>query len=345
MSNSETFIKQLPTKLEALKTILDGGLTISSSDLSTVATNTTDISSDTSYVAACVDTGNDRLKVDVNNLSGNAVDLKTDLDHINSCVEDVTDMMHAIKIDNSYIQSEATSVNSGSKDAGCQRICIATDDINSAAINTAVTNIPNVVKIHDGQSYAQGSNNRGFSIAVCRNEALATRASFDDNYCVLSSDRYGRILANVDQTKINGTTIDTNSGNLSAGTQRVCIASTDIPTKPLVNCQVDIASLKQFAICTRDSASLSKCPVGVGLARQDYVSSSGNNVFVACGSGNISAAPTYTNDSADNYGCPRVCIATDDVNLSDIKSKIDSIYTILNDVWDSTNHYLKTHAV
>lgn len=51
----------------------------------------------------------------------------------------------AAKTDTSSIAGTATDVNAGNVGAGSQRVTIATDDINQAAINLSTTDIPNVI--------------------------------------------------------------------------------------------------------------------------------------------------------------------------------------------------------
>lgn len=99
--NQGGFIKQIPEKLTELKTTFEGGLPITSVDLTDVKNNTSDIASNTSIVALCVDQVNHHVEVDTNAINGVTM-----------------------------------AVNSGNLSNGTQRVSIATNDVNLAAINT-----------------------------------------------------------------------------------------------------------------------------------------------------------------------------------------------------------------
>lgn len=147
-------------------------------------------------------------------------------------------------------------------------------------------------------------------------------AQLDTKFAPITLSNSGYIQNDI--VKIQGTACEVNSGNNSAGVQRVCLATNDLNTAYLRTNNVILSgSQGNHAVCTRDTASTLKCGFGIGLQRQDFSLTQGKHVFVATGSGNISADPTYTNPGGSEdlaHGCPRVCIATDDVNLSSINT-------------------------
>jgi len=325
MSNVEQYIKQLPTKLTELKTIFSGGLTVSGTDLTSIVTNTSDTVSNTA------------------DLVTNTAAVYACIDHINNHLE----------VDTNAINGVTMSVNSGTNDAGTQRMTIATDDT-----------IKNPIKVMSGfgaPNLYVGNSTNCQVIGAVRNDASGVVGGTDQCFTPLSVDQNGRLY--IDLKRVGGTAIDTNSGSKSAGSQRVVIATDDINlaaintntgtiatrTQPLTNSQFDINGTKNIAVCTKDTSTLAHCALGIGLARQDFaINPPGWSTFISSGPGNVATDPTYTDPGADNtiaHGCPRVCIATDDVNTANMSTKLNSIYTILNDVWDSTNHYLRTHAV
>lgn len=252
-----------------------------------------------------------------------------------------------VPIDRNTNNPQALDFNSGNKAAGTQRVTIATDDLNQSTINANTTNILSV------------ENTISSNAATTAINAAAIKAQ-TDNLSFATPSGYNSV--NVNNKGINDNPFDIGTGTKYLGTQRVCIATDDTNlaaintnsstiatrTQPLTNIQYDFSGTKQFAVATRDSSTLGKCALGVGLARQDWnANPPGWNTYISTGPGNVATDPSYTDPGSDvtlAHGCPRVCIATDDVNLASINTKINSIYTILNDVWDSTNHYLRTHA-
>lgn len=270
MSNAEQFIKQLPTKLNELKTIFEGGITISGSDLgdiktntSDTASNTADIISNTGIVADCVDQVNGQIQCNVNAIGGVMI-----------------------------------SRNAGNVDDGVQRVCIATNDSKLTDIATNTNNTYNSANtIHN-------------DLTILTN-------------CVNQVNNH----VEVDTNAINGIQMASDSGNLSGGVQRVCIATND------VNISAMAADLD--TLTNRIEGVASGYVSGLGVVLRGIKFGAGDEPL---------------NSGAGNYdvGTLRVCIATNDVNISAMKLKIDSMQTdintlatILNDVWDSVNHKLK----
>lgn len=72
-----------------------------------------------------------------------------------------------------------------------------------------------------------GAENLMLAGAV-RRDTAASSSGTDGDYSTLNTDASGKLWTNADVTKVGGTAIDTNSGNKSAGTVRVVLA-TDQP--------------------------------------------------------------------------------------------------------------------
>lgn len=141
-------------------------------------------------------------------------------------------------------------------------------------------------------------------VSAVRNEAQMTLSDTDGYVCPIAVDSKGNVQT--DQVKILGTAIDTNSGNKSNGSQRICIASDDV-------------------LLSRIAGSYD-----------------GNSNLVQCNLRAINDSGVSKNSGIKDDGCQRIVIATDDVNISVMSSDISTIANILNDVWDSTAHALRT---
>ena len=93
--------------LDSLLTDIEGGVLTDNKDLlTTIDSDTDNIKTATELVATAVDTN-----------SSNATAVRSDV----------------------YFEGVASETNSGNKNANCQRVVLATDDVNSAAINTATS--------------------------------------------------------------------------------------------------------------------------------------------------------------------------------------------------------------
>lgn len=205
------------------------------------------------------------------------------------------------------VNAETISVGAGNTDTGTIRVINASDDPRLSDVATSTARVATCVDIGNARLYC-------------------------------------------DNKTVNGTTISVNAGNKDNGCIRVCGAADDTAwTKlsALTNSQITYAGsgTKVFGMGTRDTNTVGFAPLGIGLARWDFATTSGTNMFLSTGPGNVATDPAYTGgDTATAHAPLRVCIATDDVNTANMSAKLNSIYTILNDVWDSTNHYLRTHA-
>jgi len=247
--------------------------------------------------------------------ASNTADVITNTGVIAECVDQIN---HHLEVDTNAINGVTMAVNSGNNSDGCQRFTIANDDTMKGPIHTTGTltdiNTPGTTKC-----FVMGG------------------AQLDGKFAPLTLNNAGN--PSCDITKIQGNSIDTSSGNLSTGTIRTVSATNDTNLLYLRTQNVVMGSVANGAICTR--SAINQCPLGIGFSRWD---DGAYNAFVATGSGNIAADPTYTIPGGSEpygYACPRIVIATDDVNISAMKADIATIKTILNDVWDSVAHKLK----
>lgn len=233
MSNSEHYLKQLPTILQEVKAVLTGGLPVSGTDLTDIKTNTADT-------------------------SANTADTVTGLAIVTACVNQIN---NHLEVDTNAINGVLTSVNSGLNDTGTQRVCIASDDLNVFAISS-------------NTSATAGSTS-----------TTATNTGVLSN-CVWVAQNQVK----VDIKTLNDTTIETNAGSLTAGVQRVCIASDDVNLSALYGC-IDIAN-NQVKM---------------------NVNSLGGNM-------------TATNQGFLSNGTMRVCIATDDIIMANINTILTDVW-------------------
>ena len=250
-----------------------------------------------------------------------------------------TTVTGAPTVDLTKIAGTAIDVNSGNKSAGSQRVVIATDDVNLSAIKTAVeimddwdaSNRCNVnVALNAGVAVDIGAGNAStgsarVSIATDDVNLAAIKTAIEiiddwdssDNCKVdinaqtltaikVSKDANANatanrifVASNVDQ--VGGTAVDVNAGSVSAGSQRVTIATDDI----------NLAAIKTAVEILDDWDASDRCNVNVALNA---------GVSVDIGAGNAST------------GTARVSVATDDVNLAAIKTAVE-----IMDDWDSSD--------
>jgi len=261
--------------------------------LATIGTNTTGL-------AGCV-TGTE-LQVDVVSmpttavtLAGGATEAKQDviettLNAIQSAVEGTLATTSAatlqtgsatigklaansgIDIGDVDVTSLPLTFNSGNKDATCQRIVIATDDVNMSAIKSSLDSLDNAV---------------------------------DGNYLNVNAN-------------IAGTDVDSNSGNKSAATQRVVIADDD----------TNLSAIKT-AVQILDNAidgTEMRCDIIASLpAGTNAIGKLSANSGVDIGDVDVTSLPLTFNSGNKDATCQRVVVATDDVNLSAIKSSLDNL--------------------
>jgi hypothetical protein len=117
------------------------------------------------------------------------------------------------KVSVNELNGTAIDTNSGNKSAGTQRMVIATDQPN---LTTAL----NVAGGKTNNNAAPGATNLG-TLPVLANAAVPTWV--EGNQTALSADLSGRLRT--DNSTVAGTVIATGNGVVSAGVQRVAIAS------------------------------------------------------------------------------------------------------------------------
>jgi len=196
--------------------------------------------------------------------------LLTDIKGDLDIVKDCVVSGNKLKINLCELNDSGIARNAGNTDDGTIRVINATDDVNLASIASNIANInTNIVPAYDPGN--------------------------------------GRVQ--VDQQTLNGFAIDAGAGNLSAGTQRICIASDDNLTGTIA------IQTGRVAGCV---------DLGNNLLNVDNSMVSGTAISV--------------NSGTTDAGTQRIVIATDDTNLSNISA-------ILSDVWDPVNHYLNVHII
>jgi len=183
------------------------------------------------------------------------------------------------------VTSLPLTFNSGNKDATCQRIVVATDDVNISAIKSSLDNLDNAV---------------------------------DGNYLNVNAN-------------IAGTDVASNSGNKSAQTQRVCIATDDIPIA-LVNTKLDSIDgvLDAIKLDTEAIETAVEILDDIAIA-EDTAHSTGHKGIQMLGvrqdsQADFGADGDYVPMSIDGNGDVRVKL--DDVSnavLDDIKSAVEAI--------------------
>ncbi len=212
---------------------------------------TQSVNANDAAMLACSTAG--RLEVDVKNTVSTAV-TNTTLTNLNNCIgtnELQVDIVASLPTGSNAIGKlsansgvdigdvDVTSLpltfNSGNKDATCQRVVVATDDVNLSAIKSSLDNLDNAV---DGNYLNVNANIAGTDVdANSGNKSAATQrvviADDDVNLSAIKTSieaidnavdgNYLNVNAN-----IAGTDVDANSGNKSAATQRVVIADDDV---------------------------------------------------------------------------------------------------------------------
>lgn len=111
------------------------------------------------------------------------------------------------------------ATNSGNKDGYCQRVCVATDDINLKKLSDCVTGTNLNVGTH-AVTVSSGTID-----ATCSGTVAVTNAALTElNNCFDAVNHH----VEVDTNAINGVTMSVNSGVNGTGVQRVCVATDDV---------------------------------------------------------------------------------------------------------------------
>jgi len=223
------------------------------------------------------------------------------------------------------VTSLPLTFNSGNKDGTCQRVVVATDDINISAIKASLDNIDNSV---DGNYLNVNANIAGTDVdSNSGNKSAATQriviADDDVNISAIKAS-----LDNIDNAvdgnylninqNIAGTDVDSNSGNKSAATQRIVIATDDINLSAIKNA----VEILDNAI---DGTEM-RCDIIASLpAGTNAIGKLSANSGVDIGDVDVTTLPLTFNSGNKDATCQRVVVATDDINISAIKASLDSI--------------------
>lgn len=282
MSNAEQYIKRLPAHLVDLKTTLEAGLTISATELTNIETATESTATNTLALSNCILTNQ----------------IKTNLKTVN----DTT-----------------VETNAGNLSAGCQRVCIASDDVNLSEVYQCIDHVNHHLGVDlNAFNGVTSATNQGFLSNGTLRVAIAT----DDINIANMNTEITKIGTTVDEATdcvhidlktLKGVSLEHNQGYLSNGVPRVCIAQDDINVARLTsNSSGDVNA---FNVNLR----------GIRFG--------GGDVDISSANGNVTS------------GTIRVCVADNDTNITTlptISADIAQLLVILNDVWDSTAHALRT---
>lgn len=225
-------------------------------------------------------------------IRNNTFDTVTKTTFTNDLLTDVWDSgNHVLQTDTQTINGNITSTDSGNHDSGTQRVTLASNDVNAFAINTSTastaTNITNVTKVGNqlGNVFSGGDNLLG--VSGVRNEGSTVIISGEGRYGPLALSGEGFALT--DSRKIGGTIINTNTGTVGAGTQRVTIATDD------TNMAATASGVQSLVMS------------GVNVSKL-----ASNNIDISVGN--------------KSTGTQRVTIATDDTNLAAMNSYMSRSY-------------------
>ena len=226
---------------------------------------------------------------------------------------------------------------------------------------TVTSLIPGVAATSLGKAIqsAQGATDTGVATLAVRNDTLADLAGADHDYAPLQVDLNGALytrsmvtellitagnstLVTIDEDtnaiknavesldnavdgnylnvnqNIAGTDVDSNSGNKSAATQRVVIATDD----------VNLSAIKTAVETIDNAIDGSEMQVDIVASLPTGTNAIGKlsaNDGVDIGDVDVTSLPLTFNSGNKDATCQRVVIATDDVNLSAIKTAVESL--------------------
>lgn len=194
---------------------------------------------------------------------------------------------HHLEVDTNAINGVAMSVDSGNKGTGVQRVCIATDDINLAAINL---------------------NCETLSSTVVSNQVNVNLAASDITLPVSGSVTVsGTPAVTVSSGSINATCSGTVAISSVAGTVTTSGTST-------VSGSVSITGTPTVVISGTPNVSATIVGGTVGVS-----GTTSTNISAVGGSA------AMTNSGTLGNGVQRICIATDDINTAAINTSLSNI--------------------
>ena len=271
------------------------------------------IDSHTGSIEGCVETNKVNVNISSGAITGFA--LETTATAIKNAVELIDNAVDGDYLNvNQNIAGTDVDGNSGNKSAQTQRICLATDDIPIALVNTKLDTLESSLTSMEGKQ-----------------DSIVTAVQLIDNAV---DGNY--LNANIN---IAGGDVDSSSGNLSAKTQRVCIATDDIPIA-LVNTKLDTleSSLtameakmdtdnviydSQLTKLTDAETHLGNIQTAVELL-DNCVDTNHLNVNLNIEGGDVDSSSG--NLSAKTQ---RICIATDDIPLALVNTNLVALETSL----------------
>ena len=277
---------------------------------------------------------NTQMSVDANgalyNISPTANALLTTIDEDTNAIKTSVQLLDNA-VDGNFLNVNAniagTDVdsNSGNKSAATQRVVIATDDINLAAIKTSVQLIDNAI---DGSE---------MQVDIVASLPAGTNA-------------IGKLAANsgvdIGDVDVASLPLTFNSGNKDGTCQRVVIATDDVNLSAIKTSvqlldnaisgnemQVDIVSSSLPSGAATESSlaavngKITICNTGavVLAAGSASIGKLAANSGVDIGDVDVTSLPLTFNSGNKDGTCQRVVIATDDVNLSAIKTAVETI--------------------
>jgi len=256
--------------------------------------------------SAVVDVGN---KIDAMRASDTLTTLKSVLDTIDSDTNDIKTSIQSLDnaVDGNYLNVNQNvagadvATDSGNKGVTVPRVCIATDDIPIALVNTKL----------------QAGNDLLATIDSDTNDIKTSIQSLDN-----AVD--GNYL-NVNQN-VAGVDVAVDSGNKGTTVPRVCIATDDIPVA-LVNTKLQAGNdlLTTIDADTNDiKTSLQSIDNAVD----------GNYLNV---NQNVAGVDVAVDSGNKGVTVPRVCIATDDIPVALVNTKLQAGNDLLATIDADTN--------
>ena len=215
----------------------------------------------------------------------------------------------------SKVAGNVTATGAGDTTSGTLRVVVAADDANIASIQMATEDMVGLIAstlIGDATGSLVKTNLRDAD-----GNEIGTAAK------PIHVDIRGEIPDAMDLDRVGGSATDVGSGNAGSGTLRVAVATDD----------VNIAAIKTASEASSDALNDIKAAVEgtLGTSLQTAIPAGTNEI----GGVNLvkiaGTAPSTDSGNVDS-GVLRVTVATDDVNLSAIKTAVEKI----DDLQDAT---------
>jgi len=258
-----------------------------------------------------------------------------------------------------YLNEVGVNTNSGNNSSGVLRVCLATDDINAAAINTSTsTTATNTTSISSSSSST--ATNTSTTATNTTNIATSTASTATSTSSI-----------NTNTTDIPNVIKTLGSSTYSEGVTKgvmICAVRNDNNINVLVdnNNEISPIAVDAYGAISASNPSLEARTNGYGgqasyatgdkIIRIGGVSNESQSGFV--GGDNdygpiaidsksnvlinqmrIRNATIAANSGSLSDGCQRVAIATDDVNLSAINTAVTNMNTTLTNIYNILNSW------